>query len=307
MPTQHNRAKIVYCTLPQYQSLNQDADTIYFIESTSETLIAIGDKIFANYVPFHCTGITLNKDTHRMRVGDQFLLTATTEPIDTSDEIVWTTNNPGVTLTDGGSRYRKIVQGVSEGTSVVTATCGEYSASCTFTISNVTLEEHILAENYSPNGAKFIYTAPIYLRDGQYIEVSIDVSGVTGTKENILGIGQSIDKWSAAGSGPRIQMYLTASDKSALSTDLINNTLFLRPTYALSGTTLIVRLDESGLWLNGSLYLFNTPPYRATPTLDYDVGMSALLSLTTFSIGSQEGSNRSHATYNYIKYYVWPE
>ena len=98
-------------------------------------------------------------------------------------------------------------------------------------------------------------------------------------------------------------MYDTAPSIRTISTDLILDAKTRRPTYSATVDSLLLRLDRRGLTINGSLYLFDKA-LRATPTLDYQTGMDALLALTSFDIGSQEGNNRSHATYNYIKYYT---
>ena len=296
---------ITQLTFDQYNNLaERDDNTIYFISSANEPLIAIGSSIYANYVPASCTSLQLNMESITLATGESFTLVATTEPANPSDPLTFTSNNNNVSISTTSYNNRRLITAESAGTSTVTVTCGGVSRTCQVSIHEpYTYTEYILAQNYSPNGAKFTYTAPISLADGNYIEISIDLSTVTGTKENILSVGQNINTWQGANTGSRFHMYLTASNRTKLSVDLIKDTKAMRPTYTLSGNSLLVKVDRSGVWLDGSLFLFDTEP-RITPTLSYDEGIAGLLGLSSFDIGSQEGSNRSHATYNYIKYYV---
>lgn len=295
--------RFVYLTSQQYSDLEtKDPGTLYFIQSEHENRVAIGDTMFANYVPAHCTSLTLSTYSLSMGVGESFTLVAYTEPANPSDALSFTVSGANITVTPTSSSNKVTVTGSSVGTSYVVVTCGEFTQTCEVEVHRAWIyTEHILVQNYSPDGAKFKYTAPISLENGQYIEVSIDVSGVTGTKENIISIGQNIDSWSAA--GPRMMNYLTASSMNKLSVDLLLGNKARRPVYTLNSTTYTIRIDSGGVRYNGEYFLFDTE-LRATPSLTYEEGVSALLALNSYDIGSQEGSNRSHATYNYIKYYT---
>lgn len=305
MPSSGNTINFVYLSESEYSVLYpKNPDTLYFIDSVNERRIAIGDTMFANYVPAHCTAVSLNSSNLYIGQNEAFLLIATTEPDNPSDAIEWSASNNNVTITATGSNNRVIITGAAIGQSVVTCTCGQQSASCQVEIHQEwRYVEHVLVTNYKPNGSKFKYTAPISLTDGNYIEISIDVSEIRGTKENILGVGENIDTWSVANSGSHVQMYLTSSDKTKLSVDLVLNSKVRRPTYTISGTELIVRIDANGVMMNGSYFMFDTD-LRATPTTTYEEAMPPFLNLSSYDIGSQEGSNRSTATYNYIKYYT---
>lgn len=300
-----DRVKFVLISATDYDNLEEiDDSTVYFIQSNLEQRVAVGQHLFANYVPAHCTAIELSPSSGYIGLGESFTLTAITQPADPSDAIVFTASNNNVIIDPTGMSNKVLVTGSAQGNTTITCTCGEVSATCDVEIHpSYEYVEHILAENYNPNGQKFKFTAPIAIENGQWIEISIDLTTVTGTKENIISIGQTIDVWQGANTGPRIHMYDTAPSIRTISTDLILDTKTRRPTYSATVDSLLLRLDRRGLTINGSLYLFDKA-LRATPTLDYQTGMDALLALTSFDIGSQEGSNRSHATYNYIKYYT---
>lgn len=72
-----------------------------------------------------CTGITLDKDTLTIASGETATLTATVEPADTTDKVVWSSKDDNIaTVKDG------VVTAVGQGETTITATCGNQTASC---------------------------------------------------------------------------------------------------------------------------------------------------------------------------------
>ena len=72
-----------------------------------------------------CTGITLDKDTLTIARGETATLTATVEPADTTDKVVWSSKDDNIaTVKDG------VVTAVGQGETTITATCGNQTASC---------------------------------------------------------------------------------------------------------------------------------------------------------------------------------
>lgn len=80
--------------------------------------------IFEETVP--CTGITISQSTASLtNVGTTLTLTATVAPANTTDAIIWVSSNENVVTVASG-----VITVVGVGTATVTATCGNYSASC---------------------------------------------------------------------------------------------------------------------------------------------------------------------------------
>ena len=79
-----------------------------------------------------CTGITLSATELVFTGTGTQTLVATVEPANTTDAIVWTTDNANVaTVTDG------IITAVFNGNTTITATCGDFSATCSVSISGI--------------------------------------------------------------------------------------------------------------------------------------------------------------------------
>lgn len=72
-----------------------------------------------------CTGITLDKGTLTIARGETATLTATVEPADTTDKVVWSSENDSIATVENG-----VVTAVGQGETTITATCGNQTASC---------------------------------------------------------------------------------------------------------------------------------------------------------------------------------
>lgn len=105
----------------------------------AKTLVLNGTNFSANKLAtvtwgesIPCTGITLDESTKDVTSMMAFTLTATPTPANTTDEVYWTTSDDTVASVASG-----VVTPLKLGTVTITATCGEYSASCAVTIDNV--------------------------------------------------------------------------------------------------------------------------------------------------------------------------
>ena len=84
---------------------------------------ALDQVIFAD-IP--CTGIALDTSSADITaIGSTVTLTATVTPADTTDVLIWSSSDASVASVSGG-----IVTALKVGSATITATCGEYSASC---------------------------------------------------------------------------------------------------------------------------------------------------------------------------------
>lgn len=145
----------------------------------------------------------------------------------------------------------------------------------------------VLWENYSPNGANFSQTQNIDF-SYQWIEAEIDLSkcGTSIKLQNIISFGNDIAQWSTLGKY-NLHLYYTASTKQLEIDYLANGEGRDQTLVTLSSTTLKLKLSSEGLAVNGVVQ-------KNASTL------SNLLALNSISIGSQQGDNRSYATYKSV-------
>ena len=82
--------------------------------------------------PVPCTGITLNTTALTFTEEGSQQLTATVTPDGCTDEIIWESNNTSIATVSNG-----LVTAIANGSAVITATCGNYSASCSVSVSGM--------------------------------------------------------------------------------------------------------------------------------------------------------------------------
>lgn len=83
------------------------------------------DAKMLDFVEIPCTKLTLNTDTLIFTDGNSQKLIATVEPSNTTQSIVWTSSPSGVVSVNNG-----VVKPLKRGNCVLTANCGEQSATC---------------------------------------------------------------------------------------------------------------------------------------------------------------------------------
>ena len=83
------------------------------------------DTVALDTIP--CTGISLAESTASVVYGGSYTAVATVTPANTTDEVVWTSNNENFPVVNG------VVSINGVGQAVITATCGEQTATVTLT------------------------------------------------------------------------------------------------------------------------------------------------------------------------------
>lgn len=87
------------------------------------------DTVVFSNVP--CTAVSLSDSSTSMTsIGETKTLTATLTPSDTTDILRWSSSNDSVATVTGG-----VVTAVGVGSATITATCGNYSATCAVSVS----------------------------------------------------------------------------------------------------------------------------------------------------------------------------
>lgn len=132
--------------------------------------------------PVACTGITLDQSALAFTSGDPVTLTATVEPADTTDTVVWTSSNPSVVTVNNG-----VVTPIGEGNATITATCGSQTATCAVSVSSLYFTVTLVGTgatltptaNVNPNAP---YTGTLTANTGYVLDsVVVEMGGVDVT------------------------------------------------------------------------------------------------------------------------------
>lgn len=121
----------------------------------------------------YCTGITLSQTEIIATERGTYTLIATVEPEDTTDSIIWSSSNEDVATVANG-----IVQIVYNGNATITATCGEYSATCEITVSGITGNPNLIYSLEQPtvfDGTNYINTEIPLFNENKSYTILLDV------------------------------------------------------------------------------------------------------------------------------------
>lgn len=90
-----------------------------------------------------CTGITLDQNTLTFTAVGTQTLTATVIPENTTDTVVWSSDDAAIASVDGG-----VVTAKANGSTTIKATCGAYSVTCAVSVSGI--EEAVIDYSHNP-------------------------------------------------------------------------------------------------------------------------------------------------------------
>lgn len=178
-----------------------------------------------------CTSISLNTNTLELTSLNSQTLIATVEPSDTTDVITWETNSPTIATVNNGV----ITPLVKSGTCIITAKCGDKTATCNITINvpSVTKEiplTHTIGIKITNNGTES--TGANYAVS-DYVEVSaLNIYTLeTVTDATLKGSSRvcfyNANKDYISTTSSDIISTISSSKKSA-SIKLVNNTKYIR-------------------------------------------------------------------------------
>ena len=130
-------------------------------------------KVTVTKKPIAVTGVELNETEKKLKVGEEFTLTATVSPADaTNKEVTWTSDKPAVATVDNG-KVKAVATG--EATITVTTKDGNKTATCKVKVSNT--DEAIILGNVgyledAVDGAylydlRLVYPADAFNDEGQ--------------------------------------------------------------------------------------------------------------------------------------------
>ena len=99
----------------------------------NDLLITVDEKSYKlSKDTIACTGITLNSSTLEFTTEDSQTLKVILTPYNTTDKVIWSVSPEGMCAVENG-----VVTPAINGTSTITVTCGEQSATCSVTITGM--------------------------------------------------------------------------------------------------------------------------------------------------------------------------
>ena len=143
-----------------------------------------------------CTGITLDQTTLTFAAAGTQMLTATVTPSDTTDEVVWSSDDSSIASVSDG-----VVTAKANGSATITVTCGGYSATCAVSVSGIeTDEEESLAVVWSDSASYSVNNGTV-ISGNNYVSEPINisepskvvVSNVNGASYTWLGVAEYDD------------------------------------------------------------------------------------------------------------------
>jgi len=155
------------------------------------------------------SGVSLNKPNITLGVGESATLTATVSPDDADNKTVnWTSSNPIVATVSNGKVTAKEV---GETTITVTTKEGNYSAECSVTVTEYSLEPTIIDLTNAINGENDISTLKIFCRERYLlVSTSVEETGYKITLPNPETVNVPL----------RIVPFPNMSDPNAMMTDI---------------------------------------------------------------------------------------
>ena len=117
----------------------QSSSSLEWLQEFAQNRLQYCDVYFAHIDPSYiaCTGVTISDSTVSFNTLTTKQLTATKTPSNASDPIIWASSDSSVaTVSETG-----LITAKANGTATVTATCGNYSASCSVSVTLITRGE----------------------------------------------------------------------------------------------------------------------------------------------------------------------
>ena len=90
------------------------------------------EQVAAIRLQIPCTGISLDQTTLTFTEAGTQTLIATVTPSDTTDAVLWSSDDPSIASVRNG-----VVMAKANGSATITATCGAYSATCAVSVSGI--------------------------------------------------------------------------------------------------------------------------------------------------------------------------
>lgn len=241
------------------------------------------DEYFNSLTPvvrIPCTGITLSATELIFLEASSQTITASVTPVDTTDKIIWSSDNTEVVIVENG-----VVTAIDNGTATITATCGDYSATCSISVSGIEepvipdepeVDERILYQLPEPTtftGSNYIDTGVAPLAEDKPFTLILDWTH-TGESEFVGSRYVIAHAMTETSPYPGIILQYNSNGivseyRQGTNTISSNSTSGLIDNADLHRVKVVYRKDESGKVTVARCYNENGQIHKNEKTMDY--------------------------------------
>lgn len=208
-----------------------------------------------------CTAIALDESTLNMAIGVTETLTATLTPSNTTDTLSWASSDDTVaSVVDG------VVTAVALGAAVITATCGQQTATCAVAIVGN------MADGYKVSGYGLAGTGTQSSGNGQIYPDANTKQGLIACETGTLGLAKMTS------ADPKLYPYIFPAGTTKVIITITDSNItpyrfyFFNSATSAQGASSIVkgiqRIGSSGMVHDGNKYSFDIPSYDGEPAID---------------------------------------
>ena len=208
-----------------------------------------------------CTAIALDESTLNMAIGGTETLTATLTPSNTTDTLSWESSDDTVaSVVDG------VVTAVALGAAVITATCGQQTATCAVAIVGN------MADGYKVSGWGLAGTATQQSGNGQIYPSANTKNAVIAYETGTIGLTRM------SSSDPKLYPFIFPTGTNKVKITITDDTITPDRVYLFNSATsahgtssvvkAITKYTTSNMTHTGNEYAFDVPSFDGEPAID---------------------------------------
>ena len=200
-----------------------------------------------------CADITLSESSIEI-ANEGHTLTATLVPSATTQEVVWESSNTSIATVEDG-----VVTGVRNGSATITATCGQYSATCSVTVSSV-VEPDEPDVPVEPGVLPADYTALSYIESSgtQYIDTGVNGGENAAYEIKFDTLGKAAVNWEQYFCGDELSkipkiFYAPSGSVIGIASSFGESPIAILLKEQVAGASVYAYTAEGKIYLDGSV------------------------------------------------------
>lgn len=208
-----------------------------------------------------CTAIALDESSLNIAIGGTEELTATLTPSNTTDTLSWASSDDTVASVANG-----VITAVGLGAAVITATCGQQTATCAVAIVGN------MADGYKVSGYGLAGTATQQSGNGQIYPDAFTSKGLIACETGTLKLARM------SSGDPQLYPFIFPTGTNKVRITITDNTITPDRVYLFNSATsaqgassivkAITKYTTSNMTHTGNEYTFDVPSFDGEPAID---------------------------------------